>query len=117
MTVIARDAMDYTCNLAAEEARRTTAFRNYTGRLRASIKGGTRPSVSPIIMGALTAGTDDADPGRSGWETPSRVYSVFVELGTSRRSPHAFIRPAMIDIATRGELAQAMRRRLERWRA
>ena len=117
MVVMARDAMEYTCETAADEARRTTAFRNYTGRLRKSIKGGLYKTSGPGIVGVLTAGDDDASPGKQGWETPSRTYSVFVELGTAQRPPHAFVHPTVLEIGYRGVLSQALQRRFEQWRA
>ena len=117
MSGMARAAMEHTCAQAEQEAKRTTAFKNYTGRLRASIAGGIQDVQPTAVIGVLTAGKKDAQPGRSGWETASEEYSVYVELGTSRRSPHAFIHPAMLDIGGKGLLGQDLRQRVERWRA
>lgn len=110
LPIIARGAMDETMRAAEDEAKRTTAFKNYTGRLRASIRGGIQDTSPTRITGVLTAGADDAS-STPGWETPSRTYSVHVELGMARRPPHAFIAPTMRTIASQGLLGRALQHR------
>ena len=117
MVIMARDAMEYTVEQGEQEAKRTTAFRNYTGRLRVSIRSGLIQATGPVIIGVITAGKDDAQSGRSGWETPSREYSVYVELGTSKRPPHPFIHPAAVGVGARNLLGHALARRFSTWRA
>ena len=113
---MAERAMEVTMQEAEAQGKRTTAFRNYTGRLRRSIRAGLTKHTPDRIAGALTAGDNDAQPGRAGWETPSYEYGPMVELGTSRRSPHPYIWPTMVSIAAQNILGRALQAELKRWK-
>ena len=102
-------AMESTMQEAQAQGRRTTAFHNVTGRLRASIRGGVLEENDRLVVGALTAGANDAQPGRTGWEMPSNEYGPLIELGTARRSPRPFIWPTMVYIAGQNVLGRSMR--------
>jgi len=103
------DAVNFTALTAEAEAKRTKAFTDQTGRLRNSIMGGLVSLEGKQIVGALTAGKSDASPGGSGpFATASMLYAPFVELGTSKMSPHAFIWPAMQAIRSKRILEKAV---------
>ena len=112
---MAERAMEVPMQEAEAQGKRTTAFQNYTGRLRRSIRAGLTKHTPDRIAGALTAGDNDAQPGRVGWETPSFEYAPLVELGTARRSPHAYIWPTMVSIAAQNILGRALQAQLKRW--
>lgn len=116
LPLMSREAMQAVAREAEEECRRTTAFHDRTGRLRRSIRAGVL-NASPLrtVIG-LTAGADDAEPGRGGdWATSSRTYAPMVELGTSRQAPRPFLGPTMRTLAARGEVHKAFQTRWRRW--
>mgnify|MGYP001562624193 CR=1 FL=1 len=109
LPAMALHAMEVTMQEAEAQGKRTTAFQNQTGRLRRSIRGSIVAATQDHVIGALSAGDQDAQPGRAGWETPSAEYGPYIELGTSRRSPHPFVRPTILQIAGQNVLGRAMR--------
>ena len=116
LPTMAEHAMEITMREAEDQGKRTTAFHNVTGRLRASIRAGLTKHTTERIAGALTAGDNDAEPGRAGWETPSFEYAPHIELGTSRRSPHPYIWPTMLYIAAQNVLGRALKAQFRSWR-
>ena len=100
---------------AEAQGQRTTAFQNQTGRLRRSIRGGIVAATQDIVIGALSAGDEDAQPGRAGWETPSAEYGPMIELGTSLRAPRPFVRPTILQIAGQNILGRAVREEFKRF--
>ena len=115
LQAMAERAMQVTMQEAEAQGKRTTAFQNQTGRLRGSIRAGLTKHTPDRIAGALTAGDNDAQPGRAGWETPSYEYAPFVELGTGLRSPHPYIWPTMLYIAAQNVLGRAMQAEFRGW--
>ena len=107
--------MEITMREAEDQGKRTTAFHNVTGRLRRSIRAGLTKHTRERIAGALTAGDNDAEPGRAGWETPSYEYAPMIELGTSRRPPRSYIWSTMLYIAAQGVLSKAIRAEFRSW--
>ena len=108
LPLMAEHAMEITMREAEDQGKRTTAFHNVTGRLRASIRAGLTKHTPERIAGALTAGDNDAQPGRTGWETPSYEYAPHVELGSAGRPPRSYIWSTMVYIAAQGVLERAM---------
>ena len=115
LPAMALRAMERTMQEAEAQGKRTTAFQNQTGRLRRSIRGGIVAATPDMVIGALSAGDEDAQPGREGWETPSAEYGPMIELGTSRRPPHPFVRPTIVAIGSQGILPRAMREEFKRF--
>jgi len=114
---MSRQAMDVTMREAEAQGKRTTAFHDRTGRLRASIRAGILEETPTHVDGALTAGSQDASPGRGpDWEVPSYTYAPYIELGTSRHPPMPFIRPTMVTIGAQNILGKAVRDQWRRWR-
>mgnify|MGYP001568285755 CR=1 FL=1 len=113
---IVEAAVDATMQRAAEIGQGTTAFNNRTGRLRRSIRGGLTEHTLTQVTGAVTAGADDAQPGRGeDWETPSNEYAPLIELGWSRSHPRPFIHPAFIQaVESERRLEYELVRRLAR---
>ena len=106
---IAQAAMEETMRQAQDVGKRTTAFHNRTGRLRASIRAGVEVATTDRVVGVLTAGADDAQPGRGDdWVAASREYAPALELGTGRSSPRPFIAPTMRQVLADGVLHRAL---------
>lgn len=102
-------AVIFTMFQAEQEAKRTTAFHDRTGRLRNSIQGGLVSIQSKHIVGGLTAGKNDANPGRGAeWATASMEYAPYVELGTARMSPRPFLWPATQAVRNKRILERAV---------
>ena len=102
---------------ALAQGPRTTAFHNRTGRLRASIRAGVIERSVAHVVGALTAGAQDAAPGRGPeWATPSWDYAPIVELGTGRSSPRPYIWTTMVQMTAQDTLRRAMQAEFRSWR-
>ena len=109
------DAVNLTTLQAEQQAKRTTAFKDRTGRLRNSIQGGLVSIEGGQIVGALTAGKNDAAPGKGGyWVAASMEYAPHVEIGTSKMAPHAFIWPAMQSVRNKRILERAVKAQFDR---
>lgn len=115
LPAMAERAMDVTMQEAEAQGKRTTAFQNQTGRLRRSIRAGLVPAPPETVIGALTAGAEDAQPGRTGWETPSSAYGPLIELGSGSRSPRPYIWPTILSVAGQNTLGRAIREEFKRF--
>lgn len=73
-------AMQFCVDLVVNDARQTDAFHDRTGNLRNSIQGEVEQIALDILEGVAWAGME---------------YGKWVELGTSRMAPHAFLGPAL----------------------
>lgn len=111
--------------IVRDAAKRTTAFQDRTGTLRANIiavksRSGTKGDVEAkyrvTVRSKKKAYVNNARNrllrrvGKKHAIDTARMYGRFLEFGTSRMAPHPYLRPALFNNATRA--IEAMKERM-----